>query len=82
MAKYVRVDGRNSSDSLAPQNSQAKVSVLSVEETAKVLGQSSSTIRRLMKVGKIATVRLSRRVMISVEAINDFLEKGMIPARE
>ena len=80
--KLSRVEGPSPSHAPLPQKLQPKPRVVSVEETAKTLGLKPSTIRAWIGARKIASVHLGRRVMIPVEAINDLLEKGFIPARK
>jgi excisionase family DNA binding protein len=80
MPKFVRVENQNSPNSLV--SPQIKPLVITIGEAAKTLAISSFTVRRLMGARKFASVRVARRTMIPVEAIDAFLEKRMIPARE
>jgi excisionase family DNA binding protein len=77
-----RVEDRGPSRPPLPQKFQAKPRVVSVEEAARSLGLKPATIRAWIGARKIASVHLGRRVMIPMEAIDDLLEKGFIPARK
>lgn len=56
---------------------QAKCSCLSsIQIAAKRLGVSTFTVRRLIKVGALKYVRISRRVMVPESAIENAIENG------
>ena len=80
--KLARVEDRHSSHPPMPQKPQAKPRVVSVDEAARTLGLKPSTIRAWIGARKVASVHLGRRVMVPVEAIDELLEKGFIPARK
>jgi excisionase family DNA binding protein len=81
LPKLARVENRGSIQQPLPQMPQAKPRVVSVEEAARTIGLKPSTIRAWIGARKIASVHLGRRVMIPMEAIDDLLAKGFIPAR-
>jgi len=51
-------------------------------EAARLLGLSRSTVRSLVKAGKIRAVRARRRLLIPVAAIHEFLESSQINPQE
>jgi excisionase family DNA binding protein len=48
----------------------------SIDVTAKRLGVSTFTVRRLIKAGALKSVRISRRVMVPESAIASAVENG------
>jgi excisionase family DNA binding protein len=56
--------------------------VVSVPEAAQLLGLRPSTIRAWIGRRRISAVHLGRRVVIPIEAIDDVLLRGLVPARE
>ena len=46
----------------------------SIEETAESLGVSVPMIMPLVKEGKIRTVRVGRRIIISIKSLRDFVD--------
>ena len=51
--------------------------VLSVVETAKVLGLSRTTTYQLVNQGFIPSIRLGRRILIPIPALVDLLSKKL-----
>ena len=80
--KLARVEDRAPSHPTLPQKPQTNLRVLSVEEAARTIGLKPPTIRAWIGARKIASVHLGRRVMIPIEAIDDLLKRGFIPARK
>lgn len=56
--------------------------VVSVREAAQLLGVSPDTIRAWTGQRRIPFVHLGRRVVIPMEAIDDLLLRGLVPAKE
>jgi excisionase family DNA binding protein len=56
--------------------------VVSVREAAQLLGVSPATIRAWTGRRSIPFVHLGRRAFIPVEAIDDLLFRGLVPAKE
>jgi excisionase family DNA binding protein len=56
--------------------------VVSVPEAALLLGLRPSTIRAWIGRRRIPFVRLGRRVVIPMEAIDDLLLRGLVPVKE
>jgi len=79
--KSGRVEDSHSSHPPMPQKPQAKPRVVSVDEAARTLGLKPSIIGAWIGARKMASVHLGRRGMIPVEAIDEIIEKGFIPAR-
>jgi len=50
--------------------------LVSIAETAKVLGVSRDTVRRLIRRGELRSVRVSRRVMVPQHEIERVCEGG------
>jgi excisionase family DNA binding protein len=82
MPKLVRVEDCSSSHSPFPRKPPPKPRVVSVEEAARTIGLKPSTIRAWIGAKKIASVHPGRRVIIPIEAIDDLLKRGFIPARK
>ena len=57
---------------------QIQPRLLSVEETAQLLGVSRKTVRRLVDQRKITFVRIQRRVLISVDSVEEYLERNTV----
>ena len=47
---------------------------LSIREAAKMLGISKPHFLPLVKEGKIRTVRIGRRILVSVQSLRDFID--------
>ncbi len=56
-------------------NSETAMKLYSVEEASKQLGIGVRYLYRLMRRQKIKTVKLGRRRLISVRAINEFINE-------
>ena len=56
--------------------------VVSVPEAAQLLGLRPSTLRAWISQRKIAFVHLGHRVVIPMEAIDDLLLRGFVPAKD
>jgi excisionase family DNA binding protein len=48
--------------------------LLSIEEAGQVTGLSPWTIRALIRQGKLARVKIGRRVLVETSAVRDFIE--------
>jgi excisionase family DNA binding protein len=59
-------------------NGQAKL--LSIEQTAEILGLRPVTVRQWAAARKITRVKLGRRVLIPVTEIERLIEASTIPA--
>lgn len=55
--------------------------LMSITETAKTLGVSPDTIRRLVKRQQLRSVRIARRVLIPMPEIDKVSEKGIRDVR-
>ena len=82
MPKLARTEDRSSPHPSAPPKPQAMPRVVSVDETARILGLKASTIRAWIGARKISSVHLGGRVMIPMEAVDDLLARGLVPARK
>ena len=51
--------------------------VVSVAEAAAMLNLSRTTIRTNIKAGKLKVVRIGRRVLVPISAINEFLSQHL-----
>jgi excisionase family DNA binding protein len=60
--------------------SEAQPRVVGINEAARLLNLRPSTIRAYVARRKIASVRIGRRVLIPVEAINEIIIRGLTPA--
>jgi len=47
---------------------------VSIPKAAKMLGVSKATFVPLIKEGKVRTVRLGKRVIVSVQSLRDFVD--------
>jgi len=54
---------------------------VSVQEAAKMLGISKPHFLPLVKEGKIRTVRIGRRILVSVQSLRDFVDGAAPPIR-
>lgn len=61
--------------------SEPRPRVVNLKEAARLLGVSSHTIRAYVNRRKIASVKIGRRVLIPMEAINELVQNGLRPAR-
>jgi excisionase family DNA binding protein len=50
--------------------------LVSIEQSAKALGISRDGVRRLISRGELASVKISRRVMVKIEDIERLVEFG------
>ena len=58
------------------------VALLTVEETAELLGVKEATVRVWMARRKLAYTKLGRSVRIPREAVEELVRHGMVPAAE
>ncbi len=49
--------------------------LLTIKETAERLSASEVSVRRWIKAGKLAHVRIERNIRISEQAISDYISK-------
>jgi len=49
---------------------------VSIQEAAKMLGISKPHFSPLVREGKIRTVKIGRRVLVSVQSLRDFVDGG------
>ena len=61
---------------------QASVRLLTVFEAEKLIGRKAVTLRRDIRLGKIASVRIGRQVRIPLDAIRELIKKGYRQAVE
>lgn len=52
--------------------------LLSVRETSEVYGVSEKTIRRMIKDGRIQTVRVGRQLRIPPRTVRSAIERGKV----
>jgi hypothetical protein len=78
--KLTRVEEYGQQSPCLLQKTQSKSRVVSVDETVRTLGLKPATIRSWNTVRKMSSVRFGRRVMVPLEAIENILEGGLIPA--
>jgi excisionase family DNA binding protein len=57
-------------------------SLLTVAETAEALNVKAATIRAWLMRRKLPRVNCGRAVRIPAEAVKDFIQRNVIPARE
>lgn len=50
--------------------------LLTVFEAEKLLGRKAATLRRDIRLRKIACVRIGRQVRIPIEAVQEMIRKG------
>ncbi|MDF1659433.1 MAG: helix-turn-helix domain-containing protein [Verrucomicrobiales bacterium] len=67
-----------SSNSSESKSGSPQRRAFKIDEAAEVLGVSHWTVRRLIKSGKLTSVRALRHHLIPSEAIDRFLEVGEI----
>ena len=84
MAKLAPMQPLAPSPVIPPPKTTLKTAarVVSIPEAATLLGLRPSTIRAWISRRRISAVHLGRRVLIPMEAIDDVLSRGLIPARE
>jgi excisionase family DNA binding protein len=51
----------------------SRISV-SIQEAAKILGVSKKTFYPLIREGKVRTVKIGRRVLVSVQSLHEFVD--------
>jgi excisionase family DNA binding protein len=61
---------------MAP-NTEIQIRAFSIQEAARTLGLSRSTLYRLLKEGKITTVKIGSRRLVPVGSIDALLNGGM-----
>lgn len=54
----------------------------SVEAAAKRLGVSKFTVRMLIRQRRLEHFRIGRRIVLSESAVESFLDRHRVPARE
>jgi excisionase family DNA binding protein len=64
-----------------PSSRAPEPKVVSIQEAARLVGLRPSTIRKYVAMGKIAFVRIGRRVLIPKEGIDELIRRGLQPAR-
>ena len=67
-------------DSLRPPLTQALEPLLSVQQTAGILGISHNTLRNWIQRKKIARVKVGGRVMFRPDTIREFIAHNTFPA--
>jgi excisionase family DNA binding protein len=60
------------------QNDQIPRALISVNEAARVIGVSRSYAYELVASGILASVRLGRRVLVPVSAIDDLIAQCLV----
>jgi excisionase family DNA binding protein len=67
----------------APSDSKRKEDIrpigVSIPQAAKMLGVSKKTFYPLIKEGKIRTVKIGRRVLVSVQSLHEFVDGKTAP---
>lgn len=58
-----------------PSHPPAERLLLSKRDAARLCGIGEGTLHKLVKSGELRSVRMARRVLISVDAIRDFIAK-------
>lgn len=56
--------------------------LLSVEEAAAIIGVSRYTLRAWLREGRLAHIRLGRRVVLDPADLARFVDAGRVPARD
>lgn len=54
--------------------------LLSVEQSAAILGVKEQTIRKWLSLGRIGFVKIGRRTLIEQQTITQMIESGRRPA--
>lgn len=71
---------RASPHSAEPRILKAEPRVVNINEAARLLGIRPSTVRAYVSRRKISSVRIGRRVLIPLDAINELITNGLRPA--
>ena len=71
---------RTTVQNVQPGTPQTEPRVVNINEAAHLLGIKPSTIRAYVSTRRIASVRIGRRVLIPMEAINEMIAMGLTPA--